>query len=112
MGKSAAARKSISRMRQAEAGLRKFELLLDAQELEMLERNCATRRPGRDPYGMAEYIQLLIRQDDARVRGRITSISKRICKKCGDKLPATSCCFNGDAECWVSRGWNETKLTL
>ncbi|STU63698.1 Uncharacterised protein [Klebsiella pneumoniae subsp. ozaenae] len=35
---------------------------------------------------MAEYIALLIRQDDARVRGRIKSISKRRCGKCGDAL--------------------------
>lgn len=57
--------------------------MLDEQEQEMLARNCAARRPGRGPYEMAEYIALLIRQDDARVRGRINSISKRCCCKCG-----------------------------
>lgn len=38
----------------------------------MLARNCAARRPGRAPYEMAEYIALLIRQDDARRRAGIT----------------------------------------
>ncbi len=28
----------------------------------MLARNCSARRPGRDPYEMAEYIALLIRR--------------------------------------------------
>ncbi|EEL4304165.1 hypothetical protein GNL24_23740, partial [Salmonella enterica] len=35
--------------RQYAAGERKLELVLDGQELEMLSRNCAARRPGRAP---------------------------------------------------------------
>lgn len=50
MAKSAAERKAAQRARQAESGVRKLEIVLDAQEIEMLERNCATRRPGRAPY--------------------------------------------------------------
>lgn len=69
MAKSAAERKAAQRARQSAAGERKIELVLDKQEQEMLARNCAARRPGHDPYEMAEYIALLIRQDDARVRG-------------------------------------------
>lgn len=65
MAKSAAERKAAQRARQAAAGGRKFELMLDTQELEMLERNCASRRPGRAPYEMSEYVAMLIRQDDA-----------------------------------------------
>lgn len=76
MAKSPAERKAAQRARQSAAGERKIELVLDKQEQEMLARNCAARRPGRDPYEMAEYIALLIRQDDARVRGRIKSISR------------------------------------
>lgn len=45
MAKTAAERKAAQRARQAEAGERKLELQLDAQELDMLERNCAERRP-------------------------------------------------------------------
>lgn len=112
MPKSAAERKAAQRARQSAAGDRKFELMLDAQELEMLEQNCASRRPGRAPYEMGEYIALLIRQDDARMRGRIRSISTRRCGKCGDRLPVKSCPCAGDSQCWVTRGWSETKLTV
>lgn len=62
MAKTAAERKAAQRARQAEAGERKLELMLDEQEMEMLARNCAGRRPGRDPYELSEYIALLIRQ--------------------------------------------------
>ncbi|HBT9170799.1 TPA: hypothetical protein MCM55_002648 [Klebsiella pneumoniae] len=112
MPKSPAERKAAQRARQSAAGERKLELVLDEQEQEMLARNCAARRPGRAPYEMAEYIALLIRQDDARVRGRINAISKRRCGKCGDRLPVASCPCAGDSQCWVTMGWHETKLTL
>ncbi|MDT7406753.1 hypothetical protein [Citrobacter freundii] len=112
MAKSAAERKAAQRARQAEAGNRKLELQLDEQELEMLARNCAARRPGRAPYEMAEYIALLIRQDDARVRGRIKSISANRCGKCGDALPVKSCPCAGDSQCWVTYGWHAVKLTV
>ena len=111
MAKSSAERKAAQRARQSAAGNRKIELVLDAQEMDMLARNCAARRPGRAPYEMAEYIALLIRQDDARVRGRIKSISKRQCGKCGDRLPVASCPCAGDSQCWITRGWHETKLS-
>lgn len=51
MAKSAAERKAAQRARQSAAGERKLELVLDAQEMEMLVRNCAARRPGRAPPG-------------------------------------------------------------
>ncbi|EMS8037890.1 hypothetical protein WK387_003229, partial [Salmonella enterica] len=60
----------------------------------------------------SEYIALLIRQDDARVRGRIKSISANRCGKCGDSLPVKSCPCDGDSACWVTRGWHETKLSV
>lgn len=112
VAKSPAERKAAQRARLAESGNRKLELQLDEQELEMLARNCAARRPGRAPYDMNEYIALLIRQDDTRVRGRIKSISANKCGKCGDALPVESCPCDGDSECWVTRGWHETKLPV
>lgn len=112
MPKSPAERKAAQRARQSAAGERKLELVLDEQEQEMLARNCAARRPGRDAYEMSEYIALLIRQDDARVRCRIKSISKRQCGKCGDRLPVASCPCAGDSLCWATMGWHETKLTV
>lgn len=112
MAKSAAERKAAQRARMAAAGARKMELQLDEQEMEMMARNCAERRPGREPYEMGEYIALLIRQDDARLRGRIKSISTRQCGKCGDRLPVKSCPCAGESACWVTQGWHETKLPL
>lgn len=112
MAKSAAERKAAQRARQAEAGNRKMELQLDEQEMEMLALNCAARRPGRAPYDMNEYIALLIRQDNARVRGLIKSISANRCGKCDDALPVKSCPCDGDSACWVTRGWHETKLSV
>ena len=112
MTKSAAERKAAQRARQAAAGERKLELVLDEREMEMLGRNCTARRPGRAPYEMSEYIALLIRQDDARVRGRIKSISANRCGKCGDALPVKSCPCDGDSQCWVTRGWHSLKLVM
>lgn len=112
MAKTTAERKAAQRARQAAAGGRKMELVLDQQELDMVARNCAARRPGRDPYEMGEYIALLIRQDDARVRGRIKSISANRCSKCGDSLPVNTCPCQGDSQCWSTNGWHETKLSL
>lgn len=112
MAKSAAERKAAQRARQSDAGERKIELVLDTQELDMLERNCAARRPGRAPYEMGEYIALLIRQDDARVRGHINAISANRCGKCGDSLPVESCPCDGDSLCWVTSGWHAVKLTM
>ena len=112
MAKSSTERKAAHRARQAAAGGRKLELILDEQEQEMLARSCAERRPGRKPYDMAEYVALLIRQDDARVRGRIKSISTKRCEKCGDSLPVRSCPCAGESACWVTLGWHETKLVI
>jgi len=111
MAKSAAERKKAQRARQAQAGNRKLELQLDTQEIEMLERNCAARRPGRAPYDMAEYIALLIRQDDARMRNRIKRISTSKCTKCGDALPVKSCIMSGDSQCWITGSWKNFILT-
>ncbi|WP_440864496.1 hypothetical protein [Symbiopectobacterium purcellii] len=112
MAKSSAERKAAQRERQREAGVSKFELNLDTQELDMLRRNCALRRPGKAPYDMDEYIQLLIRQDDARARQRIKSLSKQRCGKCGESLPVTECCMQGYSGCWNTNGWHEIKLRI
>ncbi len=112
MAKSSSERKAAQRARQSAAGERKMEIVLDTQELEMLEQNCAARRPGRAPYEMGEYIAMLIRQDDARIRGRIKSISANCCGKCSDSLPVKSCPCIGDSACWATMGWHALKLTV
>jgi hypothetical protein len=106
----AAARKRASRERQQQSGFQKFELILDSQEIEMLRLNCAARRPGRDPYEMAEYLSILIRRDHVEVKEKLSGLTT--CKKCGDKLPVNECCFSGDHECWLTLGWHDLKLTV
>lgn len=77
---TASERKAKQRERQKQQGLVKVELLLDTQEMEMLQRNCALRRPGRDPYDIAEYLSMLIRIDDRSVISLVIELNKRRCK--------------------------------
>ncbi|EPZ5358098.1 hypothetical protein ACXO5J_002367 [Cronobacter sakazakii] len=112
MPKSAAERKAAQRARQAAAGGRKLELVLDAQEMDMVARNCAARRPGKEPYELNEYITMLIRQDNSRLQEQIAELRSRQCGKCGDALPVDSCPCQGDSQCWTTAGWHELKLTV
>ncbi|MCC3717932.1 hypothetical protein LLP99_17220 [Rouxiella badensis] len=114
MAKSAAERKAAQRARLEAAGVRKIELELDAQEVEMLAQNCAARRPFREPYGMAEYIALLIRKDNAELQAQLAERAKRKCTRCSDALPgdAAGCPLQGEAACWQTFGHLETKLML
>ncbi|EPL3991061.1 hypothetical protein M2010_002056 [Providencia stuartii] len=112
MRMTASERKAKQRERQKKQGLVKVELLLDEQEMEMLHRNCALRRPGREPYDIAEYLSMLIRIDDRSVISLITELKKRRCKKCNEQLPVTKCCLSGSSECWNTLGWHEFKLEI
>ncbi|GKX40048.1 hypothetical protein [Pectobacterium versatile] len=105
MPKSPAERKAAQRKRQQEQGIAKMEFSLDAQEVDMLDRNRKARRPGKDSYDREEYIQMLIRQDDARMKLRFKSLSRMSCGRCGDSLPVSECCMSGDSGCWVTNGW-------
>ncbi len=79
MAKTVAERKAEQRKRQKELGVTKIELLVDNQELEMLKRNCVLRMPGREPYDVVEYLQMLIRKDDAEYKGKLRSyLSKSV----------------------------------
>lgn len=84
----------------------------ESEEHEMIKRNCALHRPGRDPYDESEYIQMLIRNDDATLKREIGELSKRRCGKCGEQLSVAECCLSGCSECWVTYGWHELKLRL
>lgn len=112
MAKSSAERKALQRRRQNELGVKKIELLVDNQELEMLQRNCILRMPGREPYVYVEYIQMLIRKDDADYKRQAEELSKRKCERCGEQFPVQQCCLSGDAKCWVTKGWREMMLKV
>ncbi|OBU09836.1 hypothetical protein [Morganella psychrotolerans] len=112
MAKSPTERKAAQRARQKKTGLVKLELLVDEQELEMLQRNCALRRPGRDPYEQNEYLTSLIRIDDRSLQSEIEQLGRKTCQKCGEKLPVAECCLSGDSACWNTLGWHDLKLRL
>lgn len=112
MAKSPADRKALQRKRQKELGVTKIELLVDNQELEMLQRNCVLRMPGRESYDYVEYIQMLIRKDDAEYKRQAEELSKHKCERCGEQLPIQQCCLSGDAKCWVTKGWREMMLKV
>jgi len=83
---------------------------LDAQEIAMLERNRVSRRPGRDPYDLSEYITMLIRQDNIQMQQAIENLEKKKCLKCKESLPINFCVCEGDSACWLTRGWHELNL--
>lgn len=112
MAKTAAERKAEQRKRQKASGETKLELLVDAQELEMVNKNRVLRRPGKAPYEQSEYIQLLIRQDNERLQKQLQELEKTTCLKCGDKLPVTECCLSGNSTCWLTYGHNEFSLSM
>lgn len=90
MAKSAAERKAAQRLRQAENGCRKLDLILDEQEIIMLAQNCAARRPQREPYELNEYITMLIRKDNAELEEQLVKQKERSCGRCGDNLPGNN----------------------
>lgn len=110
MAKTVAERKAEQRKRQKDSGETKFELIVDSQELEMLRQNCVLRRPGREPYDMNEYIQLLIIKDNRELTNKFKQLSNECCGKCGESLPVDKCCLSGDSACWVTKGWHDLKL--
>lgn len=112
MAKTVAERKAEQHKRQKELGVTKIELLVDNQELEMLKRNCVLRMPGREPYDVVEYLQMLIRKDDAEYKRQAEKLSKQKCKRCGEQLPVQQCCLSGDSQCWVTKGYHEVKLSI
>lgn len=112
MAKTPAERKAEQRARQKKTGIIKLELLVDEQELEMLQRNCALRRPGREPYELNEYLATLIRTDDRSLKSQIKKLGKKTCQKCGEQLPVAECCLSGDSACWNTAGWHELKLRI
>ncbi|WAT01026.1 hypothetical protein [Rouxiella chamberiensis] len=114
MAKSAAERKAAQRLRQAEKGCRKLDLILDEQELIMLAQNCAARRPQREPYELNEYITMLIRKDNAELWAQLAKQKERACGRCGDSLPGSpeGCPLIGEGACWQTFGWKETKLSV
>lgn len=112
MAKSSTERKAAQRERQRNAGVIRLDLQLDAQEYEMVLRNCSQRRPGKTAYSLKEYLQLLIRADEAALRKELAKLNKQTCGKCGEQLPVDKCCMAGDSQCWLTHGGRKLNLPL
>lgn len=85
---------------------------MEAQEHEKIKRNCALRRLGREPYDESEYIQMLIRNNNAWLKREVAELSKRCSGKCSERLPVANYCLSGAAECWNTKGWYELRLIV
>lgn len=103
-------RKACQRERDRKAGVKRYELRLDAAEIDMLSQLAAARRPGRSAYTPSEYIGLLLRQDFARYQAQLLLVGH--CRKCGDKAPVTECVCEGDSDCWRTYGPLTLALSL
>ncbi|EOI7435033.1 hypothetical protein ACSOQX_000617 [Yersinia enterocolitica] len=76
----ATARKRLQRQKERENGSYKLIATIDQQEKEMLQQNCALRRPQREPYDMDEYITMLIRKDNAELQAQLKEQAGRSSK--------------------------------
>ncbi|EOT1929676.1 hypothetical protein ACUNHK_02100 [Serratia sp. IR-2025] len=112
MAKTAAERKAAQRARQRKGGIVIRELQLEPEEEQMAQELLTGLRPGREPYDFNEVVGLLIRRCHAEYQQKLSHQQQRSCKKCGDKLPVKECPCVGDASCWLTLGWHETKLTV
>lgn len=69
-----AERKRAQRERDKERGLTELRIKLEPEELAMLQDSAAGRRLFRSPYDLSEYISLLIREDNARLKRQLARI--------------------------------------
>lgn len=114
MKTSDAERKRAQRLRDKERGLTELRVKLEPEELAMLQNSAAGRRLFRSPYDLSEYISLLIREDQARLKRQLARIQTQHCKKCGASGPGdlSGCLFSGDSQCWQTSGRNKLLIKI
>lgn len=107
-----AQRKRAQRERDKERGLTELRIKLEPEELAMLQDSAAGRRLFRSPYDLSEYISLLIREDNARLKRQLSRIQTQHCQKCGATAPGdlSGCICAGDSQCWQTTGRNKLLL--
>lgn len=66
----------------------------------VLQDSIVKRSGVGDPYSVTEYMNALVREDAARLKGQIADAQKYPCRQCGKTLPA-GCggAFKGEAMC-------------
>lgn len=103
---AATTRKQAQRQRDKSAGINEVRARLEPEEFTMLNEGMVARRLFRPAYDLPEYIALLIRQDNLRLKEQLAEMGKQRCGKCGDTLPGdpNGCCLRGEAACWQTKG--------
>lgn len=111
MAKSPAERKADQRARQSKAtGQHRIEIELTEREYQMALQGCSRRNPGRKPYGIKEYIELLIFCDGQRLERQEGALGK--CNHCDEQLPqGCAAAFIGEGHCWFTRDAKALNLT-
>ncbi|HFI1931283.1 TPA: hypothetical protein ACGPMY_001653 [Yersinia enterocolitica] len=109
---AATTRKQAQRQRDKSAGINEIRARLEPEEFAMLTEGMTARRLFRPAYDLPEYIALLIRQDNQRLKEQLAELGKQRCGKCGDTLPGdpNGCCLRGEAACWKTKLRPETPL--
>lgn len=115
----AAARQREKRRRDREAreklkagGQRVIKLVVTDAQYDAYKRNAALRRPGKKPYTIEEYAELLFVQDDRTLIQELAELAKTSCPTCGEVMPgpAGGCWRNGEAVCAQTLIWKELAL--
>ncbi len=110
---AATTRKQAQRQRDKSAGINEIRARLEPEEFAMLTEGMTARRLFRPAYDLPEYIALLIRQDNQRLKEQLAELGKQRCGKCGDTLPGdpNGCCLRGEAACWQTKGINSLLIS-
>lgn len=111
-------RKRAQRQREREAattaavsGRRRITFEVSDHIFEQIQSNCAARRPGKDPYSVDEYFELLAVQDINLLKRQLAELANHKCH-CGESMPGPTggCVMNGDAVCKQTGIWRDLML--
>ncbi|MCW7609085.1 hypothetical protein OM392_14500 [Serratia bockelmannii] len=111
-------RKRAQRQREREAassaavsGRRRITFEVSDHIFEQIKDNCSARRPGKEPYSVDEYFELLAVQDINQLKRQLAELASHKCQ-CGESMPgpAGGCYRNGEAACGQTQIWRELML--
>ncbi|RYM69598.1 hypothetical protein [Serratia liquefaciens] len=110
-------RKRAQRKREREAasgavsGRHRITFEVSDHIFEQIQANCSARRPGKEPYSVDEYFELLAVQDINQLKRQLAELDSHKCQ-CGESMPGPSggCFRNGEAACGQTQIWRELML--
>lgn len=110
--KQANKRKAAQRARELELDIKEVRLMLSAQERANLDELCQVRAGSGEPYTRAEYLKMLLVNDNRKLRAQQAELEKAgPCPRCNSPLPG-GCggLFKGEAVCWFYPGKKRLEL--